>query len=268
MKINATTKIATLLKHGPRALEAIVRISPKFIKLRNPLLRRLLARRTTIAMASKIGGCEVTDFFEQLKPLGFEVEETVQEDNTQGKLPPPWLLTIAQKDIEELDVRPLLDAGKDPLKQILDALRMLPNEHVLKIVNTFEPSPLIAMAEKKGFTSYSEAAAEDLFFTYFSKVSEAEVETEEDSFQEGEDWEELSERFRCGLVNIDVRDLPMPQPMLRILEALETLTAGQALFVEHKKIPVFLLPELRERGFDYRIKEMEDQNVQLLIFKG
>src|SRR5690606_17017535 len=133
MKINATTKIATLLKHGPRALEAIVRISPKFIKLRNPLLRRLLARRTTIAMASKISGCEVTDFFEQLKPLGFEVEETVQEDSIQCKAPPPWLLSVTQKDIEELDVRPLLDAGKDPIEQILEALRTLPRGHVLKI---------------------------------------------------------------------------------------------------------------------------------------
>lgn len=267
MKINEATKIAALLKQDPRSIEAIIRISPKFIKLRNPLLRKLLANRTTIAMASKIGGCEVTDFFEQLKPLGFEAEDAVQEDSIRHKASPPWLLTVAQADIEELDVRPLLDAGKDPLNQILTALRTLPRGHVLKIVNTFEPSPLIAMVEGKGFTSYSEAVAEDLFFTYFFKVSEVGDGTERDPLQAGEDWEELSDRYVDGTVSVDVRDLPMPQPMVRILEALEALPAGQALFVEHKKIPVFLLPELRERGFDYRIKEIENQHVQLLIFR-
>src|SRR5690606_5733837 len=124
-----------------------------------------------------------------------------------------------------------------------------------------------AMVEKKGFTSYSEAVAEDLFFTYFFKVSEVGDGTERDPLQAGEDWEELSDRYRGGTVSVDVRDLPMPQPMVRILEALEALPVGQALFVEHKKIPVFLLPELRERGFDYRIKEIENQHVQLLIFR-
>jgi len=59
----------------------------------------------------------------------------------------------------------------------------------------------------------------------------------------------------------------MPKPMWAILEALERLPGGQALFVAHKKIPLYLLPELRERGFAYRIREIEDQHVQLLIFK-
>jgi uncharacterized protein (DUF2249 family) len=267
MKINATTKIATLLKHDPRSMEAIIRISPKFNKLRNPWLRKLLAGRTTIAMASKIGGCKVEDFFEQLKPLGFEAEEMVQEDSDKSSTPPPWLLTVTQQEMEELDVRPLLEAGKDPLKQILRALRTLPKGHVLKIANTFEPTPLILMVGKKGFTSYSEVAAEDLVFTYFFKASEAEEGTGEDSLQREDDWEELFSRFDAGLVAIDVRDLPMPQPMMQILEALETLTPSHALFVEHKKIPVFLLPEIKERGFNYRIKEIEDQHVQLLIFK-
>lgn len=266
MKINAATKIATLLKHDPRTMEAIIRISPKFNKLRNPWLRKLLAGRTTIAMASRIGGCRIEDFFEQLRALDFEVEEMPQNDNPMRTAPPSWLLTVAPHDMEELDVRPLLDAAKDPLKEILGALKNLSQGQVLKIVNTFEPSPLIAMVGKQGFSSYSEAAAEDLVFTYFYKVSEQEGE-EESHLPVEDDWEELFSRFEIGLVTIDVRHLPMPQPMMRILEALDGLLAGQALFVVHKKIPLFLLPELRDRGCDYRIKEIADQHVQLLIFK-
>ena len=61
MTINANTKIASLLKHNADALEAIVSISPKFTKLRNPILRKVIAARTSIAMASKLGGCSATD---------------------------------------------------------------------------------------------------------------------------------------------------------------------------------------------------------------
>ncbi|WP_462239030.1 DUF1858 domain-containing protein [Ferruginibacter sp.] len=62
MTINANTKISSLLKYNADALEAIVSISPKFTKLRNPILRKVIAARTSIAMASKFGGCSVDDF--------------------------------------------------------------------------------------------------------------------------------------------------------------------------------------------------------------
>lgn len=55
--------------------------------------------------------------------------------------------------------------------------------------------------------------------------------------------------------------------MMTILEALDVLADDQALYVYHKRIPVFLLPELQERKFDYRIKKIGDGEVYLLIFK-
>ncbi|HRU18311.1 MAG TPA: DUF1858 domain-containing protein, partial [Bacteroidia bacterium] len=79
MTINANTKIATILKQHPDALDVIVSISPKFEKLRNPLLRKIMAGRTSLAIASKIGGCSVNDFFVKLQPLGFEIDSTTQE---------------------------------------------------------------------------------------------------------------------------------------------------------------------------------------------
>jgi hypothetical protein len=51
MTINANTKIAPILKQNANALEAIISISKKFEKLRNPLLRKVMAGRTTLSMA-------------------------------------------------------------------------------------------------------------------------------------------------------------------------------------------------------------------------
>ncbi|MCC6542735.1 MAG: DUF1858 domain-containing protein, partial [Flavobacteriales bacterium] len=48
MTITSDTKIAALLRESPDALEAIISLSPKYNKLRNPLLRKLMASRATI----------------------------------------------------------------------------------------------------------------------------------------------------------------------------------------------------------------------------
>ena len=56
--------------------------------------------------------------------------------------------------------------------------------------------------------------------------------------------------------------------MLAILKALDDLPNATALYVYHKRIPVFLLPELAQKGFDYRIKEIMDGEVHLLIFRN
>ncbi|MER3465077.1 MAG: hypothetical protein C4329_12355, partial [Chitinophagaceae bacterium] len=71
-----------------------------------------------------------------------------------------------------------------------------------------------------------------------------------------EGWDELIKKFEGRTESVDVRNLEMPQPMMKILSALEKLPPEYALFVYHKRIPVFLLPELKERKMDYRIKEI------------
>ena len=68
-------------------------------------------------------------------------------------------------------------------------------------------------------------------------------------------------------LELDVRQLQMPLPMQKILEALDELPVGRALFVYHKRVPVFLLPELVDRKLDYRIKEIREGEVHLIIFK-
>ena len=64
-----------------------------------------------------------------------------------------------------------------------------------------------------------------------------------------------------------MRGLEMPQPMHKILSSLDEIPADHALYVYHKRIPVYLLPELSDRGFEYRFKEIGDGEVHLLIYK-
>jgi len=266
--INANTKISHLLKAHPDALEAIISIDQKFDKLRDPLLRKELAGRTSIAMASEMAGCQIDDFFSKLKPLGFEIEMDTKPVVEEKKELPAFLTTLTKNQIIDLDVRELLASGKDPLKLILDKIKTVQAGEALKVINTFEPVPLIKMLEKQGFDVYADVKSNELVETYFYKKSGK--TTIEVKPKEGVDsgWDEVMQRFTDKLVTVDVRELEMPQPMLTILAELDKLPADVALYVYHKRIPVFLLPELSDRKFDYRIKEIGEGEVHLLIFKS
>lgn len=269
MYINEKTKIAALLKHNPDALDAIVSLSPDFEKLRNPILRKLMAPRASIAMAAKIGGCTPQDFFDKLRPLGFEGDTSVKEEAAPRKALPPFLQAVPAERLVVLDVRPVLAGGKDPLNLIMQTVKGLKPGQVLKIVNTFEPTPLMGVLKKQGFDSYADVVKEKLVETWFYKTAEAvqpapEVAVTTDSAGE---WEEAVKRFEGKMQTVDVRHLEMPLPMTTILEKLEHLPEGDALYVYHKKVPVFLLNELKDRDFEYRIKELGEGQVHLLIFK-
>lgn len=267
MIINANTKISKILKQNPDALEAIISINPKFEKLRNPLLRKLMAARTSIGMAAKIGGFSVDKFFEKLQPLGFEPDtETVQESNIEKPKLPAFFNSIKPDQIIDFDVRPIIEEGKDPLTSIVAKVKSIPKGGVLKIINSFEPTPLIILLKKQGFESFVDTVEDQLVETYFYKAGNESVKFEEKE-NNSKGWDHLIKHFDGKMQTVDVRHLEMPQPMMTILEAIEKLPEGNALFVYHKRIPVFLLPELKERKFDYRIKEEAPNEVRLLIFK-
>ena len=272
MLINEQTKIATLIKHHPDALETIVTLSPDFKKLRNPILRKLMAGRTSIAMASKIGGCKPEDFFKALQPLGFEVDTKgviPKEKEPEQKALPIYLKNAKAEQIVNFDVREMLAGGSDPLRDIQLKVKDLKAGEILKIINTFEPVPLVKLLEKQGFQTYVDAISDNLYETYFFKTdgtdSSADLPTE---IQNSTDWEQLLQHYKDKLREIDVRHLEMPMPMMTILENLETLPEDRALYVNHKRIPVFLLTELKDRNFDFRIKNIQDGEVYLLIFKN
>jgi hypothetical protein len=80
-----------------------------------------------------------------------------------------------------------------------------------------------------------------------------------------EDFEQMLESYKGFIKETDVRNLEMPLPMLTILELLESLPQNYILYVHHKKIPVYLLPEIEDKGFEYFINEIAEGDVKLII---
>ena len=66
-------------------------------------------------------------------------------------------------------------------------------------------------------------------------------------------------------VHIDVRGLPPPEPMVAILALLERPGTQDRVIVHHDREPVFLYPELAERGWNHAIVAGEPGEVRLLL---
>src|SRR5699024_5221972 len=91
-EINKKTKIARILKKEPRALEVLVSVTPKFERLRNPVMRKLLAGRTSLGQAARIGGCGIEDIADALEPLGFVYKDDgLPEEKTETATVPLFM---------------------------------------------------------------------------------------------------------------------------------------------------------------------------------
>lgn len=264
--IDGNTIVKTLLDaKQEEVINALIKLNKNFRKLRNPFLRKLLARRVRVADACKVANCTISDFLKAMQQIGFTIAETA-EPASQAQAtftnPPEQLVT-------EFDVRPILAANQDPLKEILKKTQQLKKGEYLRIINTFEPTPLITLLNQKGFQSHSYFAEPELSITYFFKSNDQpENETSMETFITGmAGFEETMLKYRGKLKEIDVTGLEMPLPMHTILGELKNIRPGEALFVHHKKIPVYLLPNLHDEGFEYLIREEEAGKVSMLIYK-
>lgn len=268
--INAQTKISQLLEvDRDLVIKTLVDLNKKFSKLRNPILRNLLVKRVSIADACKISKTEIADFMWNMKQIRFRVTGDTPVENN---LSVPTASFREPLDYLELDVRPILAQDKDPLKEILAAIKKLEGGQGLKLINTFEPLPLIHLLADKGFSYRVEYPEPNLVITYFSK-SEMVVERiaairPATPAADNDQFDRLLKRFdEYGITFLDVRQLEMPKPMLAILEQTRNLLAGSALIVYHKKTPIYLLPELEKQGLTYVFKTIGPADINMLIYK-
>ncbi len=272
LQINENTKISDIIEINEAAIDVIASVNKNFSKLKNPFLRKMLAGRVNIKDAAKIGGVAPDILLRRLKTLGFFIdlnemqsyEKSEIHHNIKNKL------KIMKKDkIVTLDVRPILDGGVDPFNAIMDELKKIDETtESLLIINTFEPIPLLNILKKKGYEYETVRPEDGLVHTYLTKIGEGTVENRSEEGNSEEDtFESIEKKYSNKLIEVDVRDLEMPMPMVTILENLEQLNKDEALFVHHKKLPQYLLPELKDRDFVYVSQPMDDDNIKLIIYK-
>ncbi|MEZ5072705.1 MAG: hypothetical protein R2751_17530 [Bacteroidales bacterium] len=68
-----------------------------------------------------------------------------------------------------IDITDMLNAGEQPVHEVLSALKKLKEEEILEINAPFIPAPLIDKAVGLGYDYWISEVAEDEFLVYFKK---------------------------------------------------------------------------------------------------
>ncbi len=69
------------------------------------------------------------------------------------------------------------------------------------------------------------------------------------------------------ITSLDCRDLEPPEPMVKVLEAVQVMTVDEAVLMIHRKVPRLLLPRLKELGLTFELVEEQTDSVKLYIWR-
>ncbi len=269
MTIDGNTNIAKLIDEHPELLETFVSISPHFRKLENKFLRKTVARRVSVSDAAKVGGVDLTRLLSALN-AGIQnspVQESSPSDSAADVEDTDDYsaeFEYTDSDVQNtLDVREDISANRDPLASIMRAARGIGTGKVLLLLNGFEPIPLYEVLGKKGFVHKTDMDGET-YRVAFKRVDKA----REGNVRLTSEVSRTCTDAACGdekVMEIDVRGLEPPEPMMRILKAINTLGPGTILVVDHHREPMFLYEKLAERGLTWMTNKVAEHHYKIVI---
>jgi hypothetical protein len=150
----------------------------------------------------------------------------------------------------DLDLRPLLARGVDPLYTAVQHAGPIPRGGSFALHAPFDPMPLRRVLARMGFSSSSRQVAErhwQVSLVRDGKGLVLESETEAGCAGLAVPDERL---WREGAaLHVDVRGMAPPLPMLTILRVIAMASPADELIVHHDRDPLYLYPELAELGW-------------------
>ena len=266
MMITKETKISKLLVEYPQTLEVLVNFSPHFSKLNNKILRKTLASRVNVEQAAGTAGVSLVLLLNELNnSIRNKSNPPTKNYNTKEKImtneKPEYLKNINPEKILQLDVRPIIDSGKDPFLEIMSAVKSLKEDEVFHLINSFEPIPLYSVLENKGYDHWTEKAG-NTFNVFFFRNDKRSAKIEK-SVSENK----ITDKDFEKVIELDVRELVPPEPMMKILENIFRVDEKTVMVVHHHREPVMLYPKLEERGYSAIINKINENYYKVVITK-
>ena len=166
--ITPKTKVLQLIETYPELEETLIEIVPAFKKLKNPILRRTVAKIASLQQAAAIGNMKVEELINHLrKQVGQDLvmEESESQYNT---IQPSWFSRDLIKTT--FDVREMLEAGEHPVAQVMEDIKRLDAGAIYKLSAPFLPAPLIDKATSLGAKHWVVKEGENSYLVYFMKL--------------------------------------------------------------------------------------------------
>lgn len=256
--ISGDTTIERLLAEHPRLLEFLATYHAHFALLRTPEHRRVMAPRVTVAEAARIAGVAPDELVAALSRAAGVTAPAAgcAEAPARARDPAPTARPAILDTLEavQLDVRPDIRGGQEPFARIMAAVKGLGPGQALVLRAPFEPIPLYDVLGKRGLAHWTDRHTPDDVTVWFYRAA-GPAET-------------AIPRAPVApplVVTIDVRGLEPPQPLMAVLDRLETLAPDGTLEVLHERRPMFLYPQLEDRGFQHETEEVGPGLVRIRI---
>lgn len=151
--ITPETKVAELLEAYPGLEEVLMDTAPAFRKLRNPVLRRTIARVTSLRRAAEVAGIPTRDLVTRLRSAAGLAGDWPGADS-EGEAdhgqdgPADWV--DAARVRWTVDADAMLAAGTEPVSQVLRRAAELGPQDLGLVRCSFRPGPLIELLEGRG----------------------------------------------------------------------------------------------------------------------
>jgi hypothetical protein len=171
LEIHPSTKVAQLLDAYPELEDVLIRMAPPFKKLKNPILRKSVAKVATLKQAAIAGRLDLSSMINQLReavgqaPL--DAMETISEADYLGSAPGWFNQSCVASSIDDRAG----DSDEMAITRVLKALKELDQRQVVELTTTFLPAPGIDAARKKRLLTWTVREEEELYRTYFTRLS-------------------------------------------------------------------------------------------------
>jgi hypothetical protein len=177
--INPETRVAELLEAYPELEEELIRAAAVFSKLRNPVLRRTIARVTTLERAAEIAGIPVRQLVLRLRRSagladGDDLDTSGGNDRRDDdERPAPWV--DAARVMWTIDADQLLASEKQPIAEVERRVATLTGDQLGLIRASFRPAPLIELLEGQG-RRVAVVRSDDRYAVFVAREPEADGE--------------------------------------------------------------------------------------------
>ncbi len=165
--ITPRTKVLELIETYPELEDILIEIAPAFKKLKNPVLRKTVARIATLQQAAAIGNVKTEDLINRLrKEVG--QESVTSESNAQYNFnKPDWF--SAERVSVRFNASEMLAAGEHPVNQVIADLNHLKDGKIYLLIAPFLTAPLIDKASSLGLKHWIDKKSDEEYLIYFFK---------------------------------------------------------------------------------------------------
>lgn len=151
LSISPKVKVIELLEAFPELEEVLIEISPVFGKLKNPVLRKTVAKVATLQQVAIIGNMPVDELVNRLRmAAGQGHDENIRTDDlSMSEMPPEWF--DKEKICDRFDATNMINSGNSPMAEVLQRANKLNSNGLFELTTPFVPAPIIDMLRKNGF---------------------------------------------------------------------------------------------------------------------